>query len=166
MMTTKLQSIDPERFSIEEGIGGHVTWIFLQVGNRKAFMSALGSVRGGGAGMEDMLGKIRGWRRECRERQLELRVPEGWSGNLMQWKAKIYESGSCSLQIMGERKSHWVTSHYQMNKRVVIKWLMIFIYTHRSAIIGEASSCSRWEQIQRPNVRHYEGSERSWNTQL
>jgi hypothetical protein len=36
---------------------------------------------------------------------------------------------------------------------------MIFCYTQRSvpcsAIIQEAFSCSRWEQIQKPTARHY-----------
>ena len=40
---------------------------------------------------------------------------------------------------------------------------MKFCYTHRSvpysAIIRETSSCSRWEQIQRPIARHYAESE-------
>lgn len=42
-------------------------------------------------------------------------------------------------------------------RKVAIKWLlMTFCYTHRpvpcSAIIREASCCSRWEQIQRPTA--------------
>ena len=41
--------------------------------------------------------------------------------------------------------------------------LMIFYYIHRSvfcsSIIREASSCSKWEQVQRPKARQYAESE-------
>jgi hypothetical protein len=54
---------------------------------------------------------------------------------------------------------------------MAIKWLLTACcYTHRSvpcsAIIREASSCSRWQQIQRCIARLYAESERLWNAQL
>lgn len=53
---------------------------------------------------------------------------------------------------------------------MAVKWLlMTFCYTYRSvscsAIIREASSCSRWEQIQRSTTGLCSESERPWNTQ-
>ena len=47
---------------------------------------------------------------------------------------------------------------------------MTFCYIHRSlpnsAIIIEASSCSRWEQIQRPTYIQYTENEKPWDTQF
>ena len=46
---------------------------------------------------------------------------------------------------------------------------MTFCYTNRSvpcsAIIREAPSCSRWEQIQRPTATHGTENMRPWGTQ-